>query len=110
MSMNAPLTATNVGKAYNGQFVLRDASLTLKDGEIFGLIGLNGAGKTTLIKTVLDLIRSEEGSVMLYDLPSHNPQARKRLSYLPEKFQPSRYLRGYEYLELFIPMTQNAVH
>ncbi len=95
-----PLDIVNVGKKYLGKFVLKGATLQVNAGEIFGLIGLNGAGKTTLIKAILDLIRMEEGSISLFGRSSALPKSRENLAYLPEKFQPSRYLCGHEYLTL----------
>ncbi len=72
----------------------------MNEGEIFGLIGLNGAGKTTLIKIMLDLITCENGGIEIAGVSARKINARKNLSYLPEKFQPSRYLKGMEYLDL----------
>jgi len=96
----SPLSVQSVHKSYDERKVLEDISFNLNTGEIFGLIGVNGAGKTTLIKTILDLIKAEEGEVKIFDIPSTNIEARRHLSYLPEKFQPSRYLKGLEYLTL----------
>lgn len=95
-----PLSVQSVHKSYGGQKVLEEISFSLVPGEIFGLIGLNGAGKTTLIKIILDLINSDAGNVQIFGTESTNIDARRRLSYLPEKFQPSRYLKGLEYLDL----------
>lgn len=95
-----PLEIASVSKSYNGPRVLTDISFALREGEMFGLIGLNGAGKTTLIKIILDLIKSSAGEARLFGIASTEVAARAKLSYLPEKFQPSRYLQGYEYLEL----------
>jgi ABC-2 type transport system ATP-binding protein len=80
--------------------VLSDISLNLKEGEIFGLVGLNGIGKTTLIKIILDLLDADSGYCRIFDQPTGRPESRKNLGYLPEKFQPSRYLKGHEYLQL----------
>jgi len=96
----SPLKVTDVHKSYNNRKVLEDISFSLVPGEVFGLIGLNGAGKTTLIKILLDLINAEQGKAEIFDIAATNLNARKHLSYLPEKFQPSRYLRGFEYLDL----------
>ncbi|MDE3061330.1 MAG: ABC transporter ATP-binding protein [Pseudomonadota bacterium] len=100
MTVTAPLSVEGVSKSYDGKCVLDAAGLTLVPGEIFGLIGLNGAGKTTLIKIVLDLINADAGCVRIFGVDAANPQSRRFLSYLPEKFQPSRYLKGMEYLSL----------
>ena len=95
-----PLHITGVHKSFAVREVLKGIDLQLSAGEIFGLIGLNGAGKTTLIKIMLDLINADKGSIEMLGISSKNLNARKQLSYLPEKFQPSRYLRGDEYLNL----------
>ncbi len=100
MSAVAPLLISNVNKTYNKHKVLEDISFSLNSGEIFGLIGLNGAGKTTLIKAVLDLIACENGKIEIAGVSTQDINSRKNLSYLPEKFQPSRYLKGMEYLDL----------
>lgn len=96
----APLAIRDIVKSYQGRCVLRAVSLALKPGEIFGLVGLNGAGKTTLIKNILNLVRPDSGTIELFGRPAGEPRARRHLSYLPEKFQPSRYLRGHEFLKL----------
>jgi ABC-2 type transport system ATP-binding protein len=98
--MSSVLNIRNVHKSFAGRKVLDSIDLTLGEGEIFGLIGLNGAGKTTLIKIMLDLMQADEGQVDIFDIASKDLASRSRLTYLPEKFQPSRYLRGVEYLEL----------
>ncbi len=95
-----PLSIVDVAKSYAAQAVLKDINLSLIQGEIFGLIGLNGAGKTTLIKSILDLVRVNQGSIHIFGDASTGIHARRHLSYLPEKFQPSRYLKGQEYLSL----------
>ncbi|NBO19722.1 MAG: ABC transporter ATP-binding protein [Proteobacteria bacterium] len=96
----SPLQVENLHKSYNGKKVLENISFALEQGEIFGLIGLNGAGKTTTIKIILDLIKAESGQAKVFGVSSTSIEARRNLSYLPEKFQPSRYLKGLEYLDL----------
>lgn len=96
----APLDVRNVSKAYGDNQVLKDVSLGLKEGEIFGLIGLNGVGKTTLIKIILDLTQADGGEALMFGTNTRETEARSQLSYLPEKFSPSRYLYGREYLSL----------
>lgn len=100
MGVAAPLLVQDIHKSYGKHKVLENVDFSLTTGEIFGLIGLNGAGKTTLIKIMLDLITCENGGIEIAGISARNINARKNLSYLPEKFQPSRYLKGMEYLEL----------
>jgi ABC-2 type transport system ATP-binding protein len=52
-------------KRYDGETVLDIPELEIPRGECFGLVGNNGAGKTTLFRTILDLIRPNEGRVLL---------------------------------------------
>jgi ABC-2 type transport system ATP-binding protein len=95
-----PLVIDGISKSYGKQCVLQDVSFALKPGEIFGLVGLNGAGKTTLIKILLDLAKADKGNAHIFGKPSDKVEARSKLSYLPEKFSPSRYLKGSEHLSL----------
>jgi ABC-2 type transport system ATP-binding protein len=100
MNLQIPLFIEHVSKKYETIEALKDVSLQLKQGEIFGLIGLNGAGKTTLIKIILQLTSADTGEIKILEKPAEDVSARRNLSYLPEKFQPSKYLTGYEYLDL----------
>lgn len=100
MPETSPLDCTNITKRYGQNLVLDNISLSLPQGQIFGLIGLNGVGKTTLIKIILDLSRADRGEVLLFGERSTSASTRRQISYLPERFQPSRYLRGMEYLAL----------
>lgn len=62
---------------------LRDVSLTIAPGEIFGLIGPNGSGKTTLIKILAGLIRPTSGSGAVVGVSLDHPSAiRRKVSYV----------------------------
>jgi ABC-2 type transport system ATP-binding protein len=98
---HTPLVVDGITKRFDKKdLVLDNISLEVGSGEIFGLIGLNGVGKTTLIKIMLNLLRATSGKSSIFSLDVTEVQARKNISYLPEKFQPSRYLKGKEYLSL----------
>jgi ABC-2 type transport system ATP-binding protein len=96
----SPLSVDNISKSFAQKKVLNDISFSLNEGEIFGLVGLNGVGKTTLIKIILDLLSQDSGSVSFFGNSSRSPESRKKISYLPEKFYPSGYLKGKEFLSL----------
>jgi len=60
---NYILSAERISKKYGGTAVLRDVSMNIKRGEIYGLIGQNGSGKTTLLRILTGLINVHGGSV-----------------------------------------------
>lgn len=97
---DSPLSLHQLTKHYETIHALQEVTFSLNSGEIFGLIGLNGAGKTTLIKTVLQLTSATRGEARIFGIPHTEVRSRNHLAYLPEKFQPSKYLTGYEYLDL----------
>ena len=59
-------------------------SLTVRRGEVFGLLGPNGSGKSTTIKMILGLLDPTSGEVSMFSLPPRSRAARGRLGYLPE--------------------------
>ena len=78
------LRATGLSKAFGGTPVVKDISLSLQEGEIFGLIGPNGAGKTTVIRMLLHMIQPDAGEVAVFSRPLDS-EARDRIGYLPEE-------------------------
>ena len=59
-------------------------TLTVRRGEVFGLLGPNGSGKSTTIKMILGLLAPSGGSLKLFGLSPRSVEARRRLGYLPE--------------------------
>ena len=55
------LTIKNLKKSFGDKEVLRGLDLTVPENTIFGFVGRNGAGKTTAMKSVLGLLRTDEG-------------------------------------------------
>ncbi|MDO8580061.1 MAG: ABC transporter ATP-binding protein [Candidatus Omnitrophota bacterium] len=56
---------SHVTKTFNGQRVLDDVSLTIKDGEIFVILGESGAGKSVLLKHMVGLLKPDRGQIRL---------------------------------------------
>jgi ABC-2 type transport system ATP-binding protein len=80
---------------------VRDLTLSVDEGEIFGFVGPNGAGKTTTIKMLMGLIFPTSGKAFIFDAPIPSRAAKARIGYLPE--HPAYYavLPGREALDLF---------
>ena len=59
------LKLENVRKTYGSLVAVDDLSFTVKDGEIFGLLGENGAGKTTTFRMIMGLLEPDKGTITL---------------------------------------------
>ena len=82
------LTVDNLCVRVEDRFLVENASLKLRSGELVVLLGPNGAGKTSLLRGILGLARKDSGAVQLQGrtLTEFNPQQRARqLSYLPQR-------------------------
>lgn len=55
----------DVCKAFDQRQVLNNISLSVEEGEIFGLLGPSGAGKTTLIKMLIGLLSATSGNIAI---------------------------------------------
>lgn len=62
------LNITNINKNFEGLQALSDITFTVRESEIFGLIGADGAGKTTLFRIITTLLLPDRGEVNLFDL------------------------------------------
>jgi len=60
----------NVWFAYNGQTVLEDVNLDIRQGDFIAMIGPNGGGKTTLLKLILGLLRPNKGAIRVLGDPT----------------------------------------
>jgi ABC-2 type transport system ATP-binding protein len=74
----------NVTKKYSDRTVVDNVSFTVSGNEILGLIGPNGAGKTTTIRMVMDVIKPDSGTVLVYG-QRFNDDLKDRIGYLPEE-------------------------
>ena len=93
------LETRGLRKTYGRTVALHDLSLTVEPGEVFGFLGPNGAGKTTTVKILLGLVHPTAGQAHLFGRPAGDPDARRRVGYLPENFRFHDWLTGYQLLE-----------
>jgi len=95
-------------KHYADVRAVDDVSMSVERGEIFGLLGPNGAGKTTMIRTIMDIIKPDSGTIRLMGQPM--TQASKgRIGYLPEErglYKNYRLLECLTYLGALKGMTR----
>lgn len=79
------IKAENVVKSYDIKPVIKDVSLELESGHIYGLLGANGAGKTTLIKLLCGIYRPDEGKVTIEGKSViDSPLSREDIAYVPD--------------------------
>jgi ABC-2 type transport system ATP-binding protein len=95
--------ATNLTKQFGSFTAVRNVSLRIRHGEIYGLLGANGAGKTTTIKMLCGLLDATEGDIQLVgesvDLRSFD--VRQRIGYMSQKFSLYNDLSIQENLDFF---------
>ncbi len=64
---------------------LRDLSLTVETGEVFGCLGPNGAGKTTTLKLLMGLIHPTAGTARILGMDVDDPRVKAKIGFLPEQ-------------------------
>jgi len=91
----------SVVKRYSEILAVDHVDLTIKEGEIFGLLGPNGSGKSTTLKMLLGLVQPDSGSVTVLGADvQKDPVAVKQLvGYVPESPRLYEFLTGIEYLD-----------
>ncbi len=93
--MNA-LELDRLSKRYGDRLAVRDLSLQIPQGCIFGLLGRNGAGKTTTIDCILGLARPSSGGVAIFG-QQLAPALFERIAYVPEVTALEGFMKGAEH-------------
>jgi ABC-2 type transport system ATP-binding protein len=75
---------TGITKSYSGHTAVKDLSLDVPRGSVFGLLGPNGAGKTTTLRMVMDILAPDSGGIEVLGRPADRA-ARDRIGYMPEE-------------------------
>ena len=80
------LSAQNLTRSFGKQKIIHDVSLTLRRGEVLGLLGHNGAGKSTTLQMLTGCLQPDSGKIEIcgIDLLQQPVQAKRHLGYLPE--------------------------
>lgn len=109
--MNNGINIEGVSKAYGKVEALRDISLTVRPGELFGLIGPDGAGKTTLFRILTTLLLADQGKATVcgLDVVQEMMRIRQLVGYMPGRFSLYPDLSVEENLQFFATVFQTTV-
>ena len=108
------ISVRNLTKIYSKPHLFRtitttgvlDLNFEVKEGEIFGLLGLNGSGKTTTIKLMLGLLKPTTGIVEVLGKSLSDRSVLKNIGFLPEVPYFYRYLTAFEILSLYANLSR----
>ncbi len=97
--METVLSLDGISKSYKTIKALKNVSLTIPRGSVFGILGPNGSGKTTLMSIVLDILKADTGTFSWFNLPNHSSE-RKRIGSLLETPNFYHYLSAVDNLNI----------
>lgn len=113
--MTPAICIENLQKRYGSVEAVKNVSLRVEPGEIFGLLGPNGAGKTTTLRCLCTLATPDAGAIALAGISvlDHPKLARQRLGYVAQEVAIDKVLTGRELLQLqaalyHLPTAQTA--
>ena len=106
MTMENEIELRHVTKAYGSLVAVKDVSLGVPKGMVFGLLGPNGAGKTTLVNMLTTLLKPASGSASVggYDVVRDAAKIRSLIGVVPQENNLDRYLTARENLILHAKM------
>lgn len=99
----------NIYKSFGPHVAIEDVSLSIEEGEIFGVLGPNGAGKTTTVECLTGMIRPEKGQIRVLGLDPANDIAslRRLVGYQLQSSELPDAMRVGEALQLFASFYPN---
>ena len=98
--MNNAIEMDALTKQYGSLRAVDGLTLAVPQGSVFGLLGPNGAGKTTAMNMLIGNVRPTSGRATLLGKPIGDIVTRRKVGYLPEKFQFYGFLTATEFLRL----------
>lgn len=103
ISMQPVIKLDKLTKLYGSSVGIKNVSLEVPAGSVFGFLGPNGAGKTTTISMLVDLIRPTSGQANVFglDAQSHTVDIKRRTGYLSGDMALDGGLTGWQQLEFF---------
>ena len=97
------ISVKNITKTFKNFEALKNLSIEVVEGEIYGLLGSNGAGKSTTINILLGFLDPKSGEACIngFNATTDTNKARKHIGYIPENVNLYPYLTGIENLNYF---------
>jgi len=99
-SSELAIRSRGLRKVFNGKVAVRNLTLEVPRGEVFGFLGPNGAGKSTSVKMLLGLVFPTSGEAQVLGRPVGDVKTRSRVGFLPEHFRFYDWLTPTELLKL----------
>ena len=105
---DAVVRIMHLSRSFGRKEALRDVTIEIRRGQVFGLVGENGAGKTTLIQHILGAYKAKSGQVRVFGIdPTYDPTAvLSRIGYLSEDRDLPTWMRVGDlmrYMQAFYP-------
>jgi ABC-2 type transport system ATP-binding protein len=94
------ISTRGLRKVFRDKVAVRNLSLDVPRGEVFGFLGPNGAGKSTSVKMLLGLVKPTSGKASILGKPCGDVPTRRKVGFLPEHFRFYDWLTGAELLRL----------
>ncbi|EOS36852.1 MAG: ABC transporter ATP-binding protein [Lachnospiraceae bacterium] len=97
------LYINNLTKKYGAFTAVRQLSLHIPEGDLFGFVGPNGAGKTTTIRMVCGLLRATSGSIKIGNIKGAvgSKEMKRMIGYVPDFFGVYDNLKVREYMDMY---------
>jgi len=99
-SSDLAICARGLRKIFSGKVAVRNLTLDVPRGEVFGFLGPNGAGKSTSVKMLLGLVFPTSGEAQILGCPIGDIKTRSKVGFLPEHFRFYDWLTPTELLKL----------
>ncbi len=99
-SSSPAIQTRGLRKQFGGKVAVKNLTLDISRGEVFGFLGPNGAGKSTSVKMLLGLVTPTGGKASVLGFPAGSIEARKKTGFLPEHFRFYDWLTSAELLRL----------
>src|SRR5215472_8137515 len=101
LQMSLIIQTKQLTKSYGRSRGIIDVTFAIQEGEVFGFLGPNGAGKTTTMRTLMGLLRANNGSATIggLDCWTQSTEVKKLVGYLPGEFSFDPGMRGAQIIE-----------